>query len=393
MTTKTARPVRRSRDRKSQILTAALECFHRSGYHATAMEDIAAAVGITAGGLYRHFRGKQELLSRVMLDGLDLLAAAMEEAGGLDELLRAISRFTLDHRPLPLLLDRETRNLDDEARDRVLRQHDVHAGTIAAAVRESRPELDEDQALLLAWCALGVLVSPSYHHRDLPRPRFEDVLWTQASAVCRSRALPSGVVDEAPRRPGTGLAPVSRREALLAAAIPLFKVRGFQVVSLEEIGAAAGIAGPSIYNHFSSKAEILAAALHRESEVLHFSVARELTESRTPVEALHRVLRTYAALCDTRISAMPLMVGELVHLSAEQRQSAFQSQAGFVAECLSLLRSCRPELDEDEGRVMLGSVLSMVLILYRLPSSVRRLATPTVVAALAMDSLGIGDAV
>ncbi|MFE5797979.1 TetR/AcrR family transcriptional regulator [Streptomyces sp. NPDC056503] len=391
MTTKTARPVRRSRDRKAQILAAALECFHRSGYHATGMEDIAGAVGITAGGLYRHFRGKQELLSRVMLDGLDLLATALEEADGLDELLGAIAHFTLDHRSLPVLLDRETRNLGEEARASVLRHHDAHAGTIATAIRDLRPELDEDQALLLAWCALGVLVSPSYHSRDLPRPRFEDVLRRQASAVCRSRALPADVSDVTPQRPGTGLAHVSRREALLAAAIPLFKARGFQVVSMEDIGAAAGIAGPSIYNHFSSKAEILAAALHRESEVLRFSLARELSESRTPTEALHRVLRTYSSLCGTRTSAMPLMVGELVHLSAEQRQGAYQSQLGFVAECVGLLRTCRPELDEDEGRVMVGSVLSMVLMLYRLPSAIRRLATPDVVSALAMDSLGIGD--
>ncbi|WP_377267473.1 TetR/AcrR family transcriptional regulator [Peterkaempfera sp. SMS 1(5)a] len=106
MTTSTSRPARRPRDRKAQILSAALECFHRSGYHATSMEEIAAGVGITAGGLYRHFRGKQELLSRVMLDGLDVLAGAMAEVEGLDDLLRATARFALDHRTLPLLLER-----------------------------------------------------------------------------------------------------------------------------------------------------------------------------------------------------------------------------------------------------------------------------------------------
>lgn len=389
MTTKTGRPVRRSRDRKAQILAAALECFHRSGYHATGMEDIAAAVGITAGGLYRHFRGKQELLSRVMLDGLDLLAAAMEEADGLDDLLRAVARFTLEQRALPLLLERETRNLGDEARAQVRGRHAAHAGTLAAAIREERPEMSEQQSLLLAWCALGILVSPSYHHRELPRPHFEEVLYAQAAALCRQGDVPAADGHEPPERPvGLGLTHVSRREALLAAAIALFKARGFQMVSMEDIGAAAGIAGPSIYNHFAGKTEILTAALHRESEVLYFSLARELAESGTADEALRRVLRTYAGLFDIRISALPLLVSEVAHLPEEQQRHAHQSQVAFVAECVSLLRACRPDLDEAEARVMVPAAMNLVLIASRLPGSIRRNTSPTVMAALAMDSLG-----
>jgi AcrR family transcriptional regulator len=263
---------------------------------------------------------------------------------------------------------------------------------LAAAIRELRPELNENEALLLAWCALGILVSPSYHHRDLPRPHFEEVLCAQASAVCRSAAIPSASHSESPNQiPGSGLSHVSRREALLAAAIPLFKARGFQMVSMEDIGAAAGIAGPSIYNHFASKAEILSTALHRESEVMYFALARDLTESRTAEEALGRVLRTYAALCGMRISATPLLVSELTHLPAERLQSAHQSQVDFIMECSSLLRACRPELSEAEARVMVPSVLTMVMIVSRLPSSILRGASPAVLAALALDALGIGD--
>jgi AcrR family transcriptional regulator len=60
----------RPRNRKAQIVSIAAELFHRQGYHAVTMEEIASAVGITAGALYRHFRNKQELLARTVLDGL-----------------------------------------------------------------------------------------------------------------------------------------------------------------------------------------------------------------------------------------------------------------------------------------------------------------------------------
>ncbi|WP_377267474.1 TetR/AcrR family transcriptional regulator [Peterkaempfera sp. SMS 1(5)a] len=263
---------------------------------------------------------------------------------------------------------------------------------MAAAIRAQRPDLDEGDAVLLGWCALAVLVSPSYHRRDLPRPRFEELLSSQAAALCRSGALPSAARQEPPEEPAaSGLSHHSRREALLAAAIPLFKERGFQLVSMEEIGAAAGIAGPSIYNHFASKTEILTAALHRETEVLHFALARELAESRTPEEALRRVVHSYAALCGMHSSAVPLLVSELSTLPPERQQSAHQAQVDFVAECVALLRRCRPDLSESEAPVAISAVLTMVLIVSRLPRSIRGTTPPGLVAALAMDALGVGD--
>jgi AcrR family transcriptional regulator len=56
-------------------------------------------------------------------------------------------------------------------------------------------------------------------------------------------------------------AKADRRSALLAAAARLFAERGFERVTLEEIGGAAGISGPAVYRHFESKQAVLAAIL------------------------------------------------------------------------------------------------------------------------------------
>jgi AcrR family transcriptional regulator len=47
--------------RKAHILTAALTCFSRKGYHQTTMDDIVAEAGLSKGGLYWHFESKKEL--------------------------------------------------------------------------------------------------------------------------------------------------------------------------------------------------------------------------------------------------------------------------------------------------------------------------------------------
>ncbi|MGW1105930.1 TetR/AcrR family transcriptional regulator [Streptomyces sp. NPDC002540] len=98
MTSKNGGPTRRPRNRKAQIVAAALERFHQSGYHATGMEDIAATVGITAGSLYWHFRGKQELLDQTVLTGLDRALAAVQGAEGLESVLRSLASFSMENR-------------------------------------------------------------------------------------------------------------------------------------------------------------------------------------------------------------------------------------------------------------------------------------------------------
>jgi AcrR family transcriptional regulator len=47
--------------RREQILTAALSCFGEKGYHASTMDDLVRASGLSKGSLYWHFRSKEEV--------------------------------------------------------------------------------------------------------------------------------------------------------------------------------------------------------------------------------------------------------------------------------------------------------------------------------------------
>ncbi|HEY3286169.1 MAG TPA: helix-turn-helix domain-containing protein [Gemmatimonadaceae bacterium] len=56
---------RRPEDRPREILAAALRVFAERGYHATRLEDIAAAAGVTKGTIYYYFKSKDALLLRL----------------------------------------------------------------------------------------------------------------------------------------------------------------------------------------------------------------------------------------------------------------------------------------------------------------------------------------
>jgi AcrR family transcriptional regulator len=66
--------------RRQQLLDAARRVFVRSGYHAAAMDDIAAEAGISKPVLYQHFPGKLELYLALLDAGTEALEAVVRDA-------------------------------------------------------------------------------------------------------------------------------------------------------------------------------------------------------------------------------------------------------------------------------------------------------------------------
>ncbi len=48
--------------RRDQILEAAAACFASRGFHQSTMQDITAASGMSAGGVYRYFKSKDDII-------------------------------------------------------------------------------------------------------------------------------------------------------------------------------------------------------------------------------------------------------------------------------------------------------------------------------------------
>lgn len=59
---------------------------------------------------------------------------------------------------------------------------------------------------------------------------------------------------------------VPTKERIIFAALDLFSENGYDGTSIDQIGAAAGVKGPSIYRHFKGKEDILNALIERMNE-------------------------------------------------------------------------------------------------------------------------------
>lgn len=66
--------------RRRQILDGAALCFARNGFHATSMQDVLKEVGLSAGAVYRYFRGKEELIGAIVGEVLERIQGTFEAA-------------------------------------------------------------------------------------------------------------------------------------------------------------------------------------------------------------------------------------------------------------------------------------------------------------------------
>ncbi|MEV0245787.1 TetR family transcriptional regulator [Nocardia sp. NPDC050712] len=387
------RPARGTRpaNRRQQIIAAATELFTQRGYAEVNMGDIAGAVAIGPSALYRHFRGKQEMLAVVIDNELaqltEVVAACAADPDR--DVAAALAAAMLDHRGVGMLWRREARNLrpDDGAAFRATARR--MAGLLATAVRARRPELGTARSDLLAWCAMAAANSVSFHSLALPDAEFTGLLAHLIALVLDADiAAPDTAAGAAPAP--SGLSIQSRRELILIHALPLFARKGFTAVSVDDIGAAIGITGSSVYNHFETKADILAAAIVRGDEWLRIDMHRTFARAATPRAALSGLLAGYCGLALDNPRLMQILISETGHLPEPHRHRARAAQHTYISEWTHLLHQIHPDWEATGTRIRVQAVFTMINDAGVTPHGWHRHDLETALTRIGSDILALG---
>ncbi|HZN15762.1 MAG TPA: TetR/AcrR family transcriptional regulator [Acidimicrobiales bacterium] len=384
-TASTAAARRRPRDRKDQIARTAAGAFSDRGYHGVGIDDVAASVGITGGAVYRHFANKYDLLRSAVFDAVGALEVAATAVPGehLNDLLGRFAELGVGRRELGVLLQREARHLtaDDqtELRQRVARV----TAYVSELLRAERPGLAANDESLILRSAYAAMASPSYHRIALVDTTDDVILHRVLSVVVATTPQRDRAVAAAPRH---DVERVSRRETLLSAASQLFARRGYGAVRMEDVGAAAGIAGPSIYEHFDSKAALLTAALTRGAEWLQFSLSRALAtaDDRSAVE---RVVSSYVEFVIEHTDLIGVLLTETVNLPEAERHAVRRLQHDYIAEWVQLVTAARPDLTDAHARFLTQGVLGIVNDNARSSRARERADLPAVLTHLGLEVL------
>lgn len=399
--TDTRRSARRSEQRRDQLASVAAELFSAHGFHAVGINDIARAAGLTGPAVYRHFPDKRSILAHVLLSGLDGLDQMIREAGEqvpdppasqseIEALLERLATVAVDRRDIAALWRWEGRHLELAEQQEVARRS---AGVMAgwtAALRRVRPELAEADAELLCWAVLSAFGSVGVHRTSIAKRSFTALLVRIAVRVLHLD-LPRG--DEPAPSPSAALAPRNRREQLLDAATELFDERGFASVSVEDIGAATGIAGPSVYRHFANKRALLWAICQRATHRLELGADEALRASGPPTraEALRRLCASYVATLTGSRELAVSFSSDPGNLLEEQRIELLDRQRAYVQKWVDLLGEVEPELDRRAVRITVHAALTVANDLVRTRRTRSRVNLPAELIALMSAALGVSE--
>jgi AcrR family transcriptional regulator len=153
----------------------------------------------------------------------------------------------------------------------------------------------------------------------------------------------------------------SRRDEILEIAVGLFATRGYHGVSMDDIGAAAGVTGPALYHHFAGKEAMLAAALEPVSEeCLAGGRARVAQYPDDPRRALAALVEYHVGYALDHPEVIVLHLHELDRLPEEPRREVRRLQRLYVEEWVGVLTRLRPELSVAEARVLAHAAFGLM---------------------------------
>lgn len=300
--------------RKTEILETAATVFAASGLRAS-LQEIADACGILPGSLYHHFTSKEEIFVELVQQyqaDLESIAASARDASAdapLERVValgRAIAECAIRHRAALLLTYYEPPAGSSSELVRLAHQtptaiNAAVLATLEAAQSEGDLRPGVDLAVLAdRLCQSMLHVGIGVYHRTRGAER-------RPAVECRM--LLHGLAPRTPSDARLDRSPASRvaddlikswheqeerldDKAVLIRAVARseFARRGYELTTVRDIAAAAGLSTGTIYRLVDSKTKLLTSIMQSYAEVVAEGWAGILTSASTPVEKLDALL-------------------------------------------------------------------------------------------------------
>jgi len=159
--------------RRQQILDTAATLFAERGFHGVSVHDIGGACGISGPALYKHFAGKDDILTqsltaiseRLLAEGRARSLAAPDDGQALDALIAWHIDFALGHPALIVIQEREWTNLGATGRKEVRSLQLAYIDIWVDVVRRLRADLDAAEARAVVQATFGLLNSTPHSAR------------------------------------------------------------------------------------------------------------------------------------------------------------------------------------------------------------------------------------
>lgn len=151
-----------------------------------------------------------------------------------------------------------------------------------------------------------------------------------------------------------------RANLILKVAATLFAERGYDSVSINEIGFAAGVTGPAVYRYFPSKEALLVAIYQHLYRRNSEGLAKALGERRSPAETLERLIDLQIDLAIEEPEKIRIVASEERHLPEAEAEELARETRKALRIWTDVVRGVRQDLSKEEIDATVHAVLALI---------------------------------
>ncbi|MFQ4148513.1 TetR/AcrR family transcriptional regulator [Arthrobacter sp. LAPM80] len=155
-------------------------------------------------------------------------------------------------------------------------------------------------------------------------------------------------------------AKANRRSVLLNSAAALFAKRGFNGVSIEDLGAAAGVSGPAVYRHFNGKQALLGALLVGVSEDLLAGGQAVLESTPDAAASLRALVAFHVDFALTKPDVIRVQDRDFASLGTADSSAVRSLQRAYVELWVGVLGRLFPERETAVRRLQAQAVFGLI---------------------------------
>lgn len=157
----------------------------------------------------------------------------------------------------------------------------------------------------------------------------------------------------------------TRKEEIIKTAAKLFKEKGYSAVTMRDLAAAMGIKAASLYNHITSKQEILKAIIVSLAEEFTHEMTKIKSSDLGAIEKLKLIVALHVEITVKNTYGMACLNNDWMHLE-EQLEHYLQLRKKYEQDFIDIIKSgiASDEIMDSNAEIIMFSILSTLRSLY-----------------------------
>ncbi|MCK0130534.1 TetR/AcrR family transcriptional regulator [Flavobacteriaceae bacterium F08102] len=159
--------------------------------------------------------------------------------------------------------------------------------------------------------------------------------------------------------------PENRKNEIIETAARLFKEKGYSAVTMRDLAKAMGIKASSLYNHISSKQDLLSAIIISLAEEFTAKMESILNSPSSNIDKLKKIVSIHVCISSEHSNGMASLNNDWMHLEHQlpyYLKLRSEYEENFRRIILAGIDSC--EIKNENSEVILFSMLSTLRSLY-----------------------------